>query len=76
MRCFEEVLRNGGRLWLLGSDVDATYLDEIQVMESLMLVPALVGMWALIDTHPSQPARVSARAVPKAGRSLLDRLAP
>jgi len=36
---------------VLGSDVDATYLDEIQGIESLMLVPALVGTCALIGTY-------------------------
>ena len=36
---------------LLGSDVDTIYLDEIQVIESLMLVPALVGTCALVGTR-------------------------
>ena len=46
--------------WMLGSDVDASYLDEIQVIESLMLVPALAG----ISTRPCQPARVSYQPAP------------
>jgi len=37
---------------VLGSDVDASYLDEIQGIESLMLVPALVGTRALVGMPP------------------------
>jgi len=56
---------------VLGSDVDASYLGEIQGIESLMLVPALVGTRALT----MRPARLSAVAVPKSGRPLAVRLA-
>jgi len=40
------------RPFLLGSDVDTSYLDEIQGIESLMLVPALVGTRALVGMRP------------------------
>ena len=50
----DPVASSDDSLGLLGSDVDATFLDEIQGIESLMLVPAHVG------TPPSQPTRVSA----------------
>ena len=40
---------------LLGSDVDTSYLSEIQGIESLVLVPALVGMPTLSSTRPCGP---------------------
>ena len=40
---------------MLGSDVDASYLGEIQGIESLELVPALVGTRALSGTRPCGP---------------------
>ena len=40
---------------VLGSDVDASYLGEIQGIESLVLVPALVGTRALSGTRPCGP---------------------
>jgi len=54
---------------LLGLDVDTSYLDEIQGIESLMLVPALVGMRTLSGTcpgglHAYQPALSQSPASP------------
>ena len=53
---------------VLGSDVDTSYLGEIQGIESLMLVPTLVSMRALT----MQPACLSALSQSPAGPSRFD----
>jgi len=63
------------RRQMLGSDADASYLDEIQVIELLVLVPALRAP-SSVCAHASPHAYDPALHVPKPGRPLSDRSAP
>jgi len=62
-------------MFVLGPDVDATYLDEIQGIESLMLVLAHAGTCGLVGTRPCELARTGPRG-PKVRTAALGTTGP